>query len=68
MRDERLVPGRKPAFILFTTERITSEDFKNISFPDRVKLIAKEWHDLSETDKKVQFLFIDPALLPQNFH
>lgn len=68
MRDERLVPGRKPAYIYFTMERMATEDFKKISFPDRTRLIAKEWKELPEADKKVRFLFSDPALLSRNFH
>lgn len=68
MRDERLVPGRKPAYIFFTMERMATEDFKKISLPDRTRLIAKEWNELPEADKKVRFLFFDPALLPQDSH
>lgn len=65
MRDERLVSGRTPAYIFFTKERMASEDFKNISFLDRTRLIAKEWNNLPEADKKVRFLVVAPALLPQ---
>lgn len=55
LRDERLVSGRLNPYIIFTKERMTNEDFKNIPCPDRARLIGKEWKNLSEAEKKVRF-------------
>lgn len=67
MRDERLVSGRLNSYIIFTKERMTNEDFKNIPCPERARLIGKEWKNLSEEEKKVRFLSrpCSSSLLPQ---
>lgn len=66
LRDERLVSGRLNAYMIFTKERMTNDDFKNIRCQDRARLIGKEWKNLSEEEKKVRFPFNAPALLPQS--
>lgn len=67
LRDERLVPGRKPVYIFFTKERMATGDFKNVSFLDTTKLIAKEWRDLPDAEKKVRFRFFASTLNPKTF-
>jgi hypothetical protein len=54
--DERAPKKAVQAFALFVTDRSSSGDFKNISPPDRMKLIGQEWRALSEEEKSVSLL------------
>ncbi|KAK5120526.1 hypothetical protein LTR85_006181 [Meristemomyces frigidus] len=51
IHDERAVKRPLSAFAQFTTNRHASGDFKNITLPERSKLIAQEWKALSENEK-----------------
>lgn len=41
-------------FLRFSLERRATGDFKNIAIPDASKLIGKEWHALTESEKQVR--------------
>ena len=58
---QALVDERRPirpggAFIQFSVNRQSSGDFRNISAPERAKLISQEWKALDAEEKKVSLL------------
>lgn len=42
------------AYLLFSAARHESGDLRNISVPERAKLISVEWKALSEDEKEVR--------------
>jgi hypothetical protein len=51
--DERKVFRPRTAFSQFVKDRIGDADFNGIALGQRAKLMAAEWHALSEDEKKV---------------
>ncbi|KAF2798644.1 hypothetical protein K505DRAFT_346420 [Melanomma pulvis-pyrius CBS 109.77] len=52
IHDEREVKAPRLPFLRFSIERRATGDFKNIAIPDASKLIGKEWHALTESEKQ----------------
>ncbi|SMR44613.1 unnamed protein product [Zymoseptoria tritici ST99CH_3D1] len=59
IKDERAVTRPVSAYLHFSNNRQASGDFRNIPVTERVALIAKEWKELSESEKKkYQHLYV----------
>lgn len=56
IKDERQPKRPTTAYIIFSTERRASGDFKNISLAETAKLVTQEWKALSPADTKVRDL------------
>lgn len=56
LHDERLVTRHRGPYIKFTIQRHRSGDFAGIKLPEAGRLIAAEWRELSEDDKKVSHI------------
>ena len=56
--DDRAPKRAAGAYIIFVKERFATGDFKGISNVEAVKLIASEWKQLSDAEKKVCFAFV----------
>jgi hypothetical protein len=53
IKDERAVTRPATPFILFAVNRHASGDFKHIAVTERLRLISREWKELSESEKEV---------------
>ena len=53
IEDERKPKRALTAYFIFNTSRQESGDFRNISVPERAKLLGQEWKALSEDEKEV---------------
>lgn len=54
IKDDRQVKRPSGPYILFFKERVESGDMKDIAFVDAPKLVAEEWKNLSQGEKKVR--------------
>ena len=54
IKDERLVKKPMTPYLQFSVNRRASGDFKSIKLADAQKLIAQEWHALTEGEKEVR--------------
>ena len=54
IEDPRQVKRPVTAYVQFSVNRNASGDFNNISVPERSRLIAREWRELSADEKKVR--------------
>lgn len=54
IRDDRLIKKPTTAYMAFTTERLSSSEFKHKNGKESLVAIANEWKDVSESDKQVR--------------
>lgn len=55
LKDDRLVPTPRSAYILFSTDRHNSGDLKGIPLSEAGKLVGEEWKKLDESEKQEYF-------------
>lgn len=54
IKDDRIVKHQRNAYSFFVTDRWASGDFKHMTLAESSRLIAKEWKELSASDKQVR--------------
>lgn len=51
--DDRIPKQPASAYIAYSVQRMATGDFKNILPTDRTKLVAEEWKELDQSEKRV---------------
>ena len=61
LHDERQVKRPVAAHSLFVQDRYASGDMRGMSIADSMRLIMKEWKELSDSEKQVRYgLIVSP--------